>query len=92
MKKLFIAVLFAALVAPILTSCDRDERKCYKIEYEVKGGSGTVTFEVYQWLSANELDAFIDKLKQANPEGFKLKSKKVTKDYATVEACTLANV
>lgn len=90
MKKLFLSVLFAALVAPIFTSCDKDVRKCYKVTYEATVLGATTTLETYMWCSANELDAQIEELKKTDGS-IKIKSKNAT-DHSTAEECTLANI
>ena len=36
MKKFILAVVLACVCGGIMTSCDRDERKCYKLNYTVE--------------------------------------------------------
>lgn len=92
MKKVFIAVLFAALVTPLFTSCDPDEPKCYEIKYTVTTAGIETKFEIYQWMSANQLDAYIEKLKKDNGEHITITSKKVNKDYSDASSCASANI
>lgn len=90
MKKLIIAAMVAAMVAPALTSCDKDVRKCYHVTYETEVLGAKVELDTYMWCSANELEEEIEALKKTDG-AIKITSKKVTNDYSTAEACTLAN-
>lgn len=92
MKKIFIAVLFAAMVAPVLTSCDKDTRKCYEIKYKVTLVATETNVTIFKWVSANELEVEIEELKEKYGDTFKLVSKNVAKEHATIEDCTAANV
>lgn len=89
MKKMFVAALFAALVTPLFTSCDKDVRKCYQVTYEASVLGVTTTIETYMWCSANELDAQIEELKKTDGS-IKIKNKKATK-HSTAEECAIAN-
>ncbi len=79
MKKLFFVAAIACLA---LVSCDKDEKKCWKITYETTVGNLAVEHESYQWLSANEVDAMYGKY-----DGF---TKKSVRESET--DCALKNV
>lgn len=81
-----------AMTGLMLTSCNKDEKKCYEIKYTITTAGIETKFEVYQWMSANELEVYIDKLKADNGEHIKITSKKVNKNYADASTCTAANL
>ena len=87
MKKLFFAIAIACICGGVLTSCDPDERKCYKLQYtmEIVGVKTEVTS--YQWASANEIDAIIADIEKT---GAKV-SKSVSPSHKTMEDCIAAN-
>ena len=58
MKKIILSIAMVAFFGLGLTSCDPDVRKCYKFTYEL----GNVSFNTYEWCSANEADVKKDAL------------------------------
>lgn len=91
MKKIVFCALASLIMGATLVSCDKDERKCYEITYKFTFGSATTEVTVYEWVSANELDAVIDELKSEH-DNVKIISKKVNKDYSRAEDCAAANI
>lgn len=70
MKKLIIAVLAVFVLAPMFTSCDKGENKCYHVSYIVPGHQGpdgemieSAAYECYKWINEDDLDIYKDELK-----------------------------
>ena len=84
MKNLTLSIALVALLGLGLVSCDRDARKCYKFTYEL----GNVSFNTYEWCSANEADVKKDALEEEY--GVKV-SRSVVLEHKTAEDCVAAN-
>ena len=84
MKKIILSIVMVAFFGLGLTSCDPDARKCYKFTYEL----GNVSFNTYEWCSANEADVKKDALKEEY--GVKV-SRSVVLEHKTAEDCVAAN-
>ena len=56
MKKVILSIALVAFLGLGLTSCDKDERKCYKFTYEVEILGAKTEVSTYEWCSANEAD------------------------------------
>ena len=85
MKKIILSIAMVAFFGLGLTSCDPDVRKCYKFTYEL----GNVSFNTYEWCSANEADAKKDTLE----EKLDVKvTRSVVKSHKTAEDCIAANL
>ena len=57
MKKVVLSIAMVAFLGLGLTSCDKDERKCYKFTYEVEIAGLKTEVSTHEWCSANEADA-----------------------------------
>mgnify|MGYP003291874688 CR=1 FL=1 len=89
MKKVFIAVALVATMGIALVSCDPDENKCWKVEYdmEVLGLKTSVT--TYQWCSKNNLDAQIASWEKLGYTNIKTSAQS---KYKTIDDCLAQNL
>ena len=89
MKKVVLSIAMVAFFGLGLTSCDKDERKCYKFTYEVEILGAKTEVSTYEWCSANEADAKKDALEKQL--GVKV-SRSTAKSHKTAEDCIAANL
>lgn len=88
MKKFILAVVLACVCGGIMTSCDKDVRKCYKLNYTVEVHGVKTEVTTYQWASANEIEPIIADIEK----NFNVKvSKTVATSHKTLEDCAAAN-
>lgn len=89
MKKVILSIALVAFLGLGLTSCDKDERKCYKFTYEAEILGAKVEVSTYEWCSANEADAKKESLEeQLNAKV----SRSVERTHKTAEDCIAANI
>ena len=89
MKKVILSIALVAFLGLGLTSCDKDERKCYKFTYEVEILGAKTEVSTYEWCSANEADAKKETLEKQL--GAKV-SRSTAKSHKTAEVCIAANI
>ena len=89
MKKVILSIAMVAFLGLGLTSCDKDERKCYKFTYEVEIVGIKTEVSTHEWCSANEADAKKESLEKQL--GVKV-SRSVAKAHKTAEDCIAANL
>lgn len=89
MKKVVLSIAMVAFFGLGLTSCDKDERKCYKFTYEVEIAGLKTEVSTHEWCSANEADAKKETLEKQL--GVKV-SRSVAKSHKTPEDCIAANL
>lgn len=85
MKKIFMAVALVATIA-CMSSCNKDEYKCWKTTSKVLG----VEVTAYTWATQNELEAIKEEKNKISDEiGF---TYVLASKYKTAADCTAANL
>jgi len=55
MKKVLFAIAIAAMFGFGLTSCDKENGKCYKVTYNAGALGATAEVTVFQWLNEDQV-------------------------------------
>ena len=89
MKKIILSFAVVALFTLNLTSCDKNERKCYKFTYEKEIAGAKIEKTLYEWCSANEADAQKEALEKEL--GIKV-TRSIASTHKTIEDCIAASI
>lgn len=87
---MFVAAL--AMACTMFTSCDKETRMCWELQYEIKIAGIETTVTTFEWANRNEIEVKVDAIKDSNKDFFNLKSKKIVKSHKTAEDCAAANL